>query len=214
MVRTKIEMYNIMNNSNKVLQTGWKTWDRYLGRYVGKKVNIMEIGVFEGEATKWFLTNILTDNESKMYAIDTFGGSPEYLNKVNFTNVEKKFHDNIKSTGREKQVVVMKMFSDKALMKLLMMKDSPRFDIIFIDASHEARDVIVDAVLAWKLLKEEGTMIFDDYGWKKIKQPYFRPKMAIDAFIDIMKPELRILAIKYQALIRKKKEENFTPVLI
>ena len=34
-----------------------------------------------------------------------------------------------------------------------------QFDIIFIDASQEANDVIMDVVLAWNLLKINGVLI-------------------------------------------------------
>ena len=195
--------------SNIKLNTGWKTWDKFLSIYVGKKINIMEIGVYKGGATQWFLKNIMTNTKSKIYAIDTFEGSPEYQNKINFKNIKTIFNENIKKTGKEKQVEIMEMYSDKALIKLLNKKNPPKFDIIFIDASHEARDVISDGILSWKLLNENGTIIFDDYRWNKIKQPYFRPKMAIDAFMNIMKPELKVLSIRYQVLLRKKLHKNY-----
>ena len=37
-----------------------------------------------------------------------------------------------------------------------------KYDIIYIDGSHEARDVLEDAVLAYRLLKIGGLLIFDD----------------------------------------------------
>lgn len=209
------------NRNVKNLKTGWKTWDKVLAPFVGKKVNIMEIGVYEGEASAWFLKNIMTNKDSKFYAVDTFGGSPEYMNEVNFGEVEKTFWKNVKATGREDQVVVMKMFSNEALVQLLgdMGKKANggkqiMFDIIFIDASHEARDVVSDAVMAWKLLKEGGVMIFDDYKWEKMIQPYFRPKLAIDSFVAIMKPELEVVASKYQMLVRKKMKADFEKPLV
>ena len=36
-------------------------------------------------------------------------------------------------------------------------------DLIYIDGSHLAKDVLSDAILSWKLLKPSGVMIFDDY---------------------------------------------------
>ena len=40
-----------------MLNTGWGQWDKFLYNFVGKKINIMEIGAYEGEATSWFLKN-------------------------------------------------------------------------------------------------------------------------------------------------------------
>lgn len=36
---------------NKLI-TGWKTWDKELSRFQHKKINILELGAFEGEATE------------------------------------------------------------------------------------------------------------------------------------------------------------------
>jgi predicted O-methyltransferase YrrM len=39
------------------------------------------------------------------------------------------------------------------------------FDIIYIDGNHEPEYVLEDAVLSFRKLKQDGIMIFDDYGW-------------------------------------------------
>jgi predicted O-methyltransferase YrrM len=193
-------------NKNK-LQTGWKHWDITLSKFVDKKVNIMEIGVYEGKATIWFLKNIMTNKKSNLIAIDTFGGSPEYNNKINFNEIEKKFYENIKKTGRDKQVLIMKMMSEEALIKLANI-NKMKFDIIFIDASHEAKDVLSDNVLSWKLLKDNGILINDDYKWDKLNKNYFRPKIAIDSFINCYYPEIKILYKGYQMILEKIPEKK------
>jgi hypothetical protein len=51
-----------------------------------------------------------------------------------------------------------------------------------------AKDVLVDAVLAWDLLKPGGYIIFDDYncyGPRSRLVPNFTPKIAVDAFVKI-----------------------------
>lgn len=186
------------------LNTGWKQWDKYLPEYIGKPINIMEIGVYEGIATSWFLKNIMTNSYSKLYAIDTFEGSPEYPNNVNFSKIERTFKKNIEKTGRASQVVIMKMFSIKALNKILYDDgNNIMFDIIYIDASHEAKDVISDAILSWNLLNIGGTMIFDDYRWNKLVEEHSRPKLAVDSFVRIMRPSIKTLYSGYQYIIKK-----------
>ena len=89
-----------------------------------------------------------------------------------------------------------------------------QFDIIFIDASHEANDVILDAVLSWRLLKVEGILIFDDYKWKKIVQKNYRPALAIDSFIEIYKPEIEVLNIGWQFILKKiEKDDSDLPIV-
>ncbi len=184
------------------MNTGWKTWDRILYKFKDKQINIIEIGVYEGIATSWFLTNLMSNKKSKIIAIDTFEGSPVYNKNIDFNIIEDTFYKNIKKTKRDKQVTVMKMLSHEALITLLK-SNKIMFDIIFIDASHEARDVISDGILAWKLLKNNGILIFDDYLWDKHNQDYFKPKLAIDSFLQIMKPELKLLYSGYQLLVTK-----------
>jgi len=56
---------------------------------------------------------------------------------------------------------------------------------------------------AGQILKPGGIIIFDDYGWDKLKQEHFKPKLAIDSFISIFKSELKVLFKKYQLGVEK-----------
>jgi predicted O-methyltransferase YrrM len=191
----------------KNLNTGWKKWDLYLNKFTkyNEPLHVLEIGAYEGDATLWFLKNLLTDPKSTYTAIDTWEGSPEYVN-VNFKKVEDVFDENIKKSGMSNKVTKIKDLSYTGLVKLLAQDVRPEYHVIFIDASHEARDVLADAVLSWPMLKKEGVMIFDDYKWEKLSPEYFRPRPAIDSFIKCMAPELEVLGMHYQAFVSKKSE--------
>ena len=71
------------------------------------------------------------------------------------------------------------------------------FDLIYIDGSHTAADVLIDAVLAFQLLRVGGVMIFDDYLWSMEPalsvDPLNMPKPAIDAFAAIFLRKTRVL---------------------
>lgn len=187
------------------LNIGWRQWDTYLKKFVDKEINCLEIGSYKGDATEKMLVHLLTNPKSRVYAVDTWAGSPEYPN-MDFSLIEKEFDERMKKTGKDNQLIKMKMLSSKALMKLI--QDKIMFDFIFIDASHEAKDVMLDAVLSWEILKEGGIIIFDDYQWDKLKEEYSRPKLAIDSFISIYKPELKVLFSKYQLGIEKIKRKK------
>lgn len=187
------------------LNIGWRQWDTFLKKFVDKEINCLEIGSYKGDATEKMLVHICTNKKSKVYAVDTWAGSPEYPN-MDFSLIEKEFDERMKKTGKDNQLIKMKMLSSKALMKLI--QDKIMFDFIFIDASHEAKDVMSDTVLSWELLKEGGIIIFDDYQWDKLKEDYSRPKLAIDSFISIYKPELKVLFSKYQLGIEKIKRKK------
>lgn len=197
---------------NNRLETEWLTWNKYLSEFKDKKLNILEIGSYEGVATNWFLTYLMNNKDSKIYCIDTWEGSPEYVN-TNFKKIEKTFNKMVKESGKKKQVIKMKMTSFEGLNKLISKKIND-FDIIYIDASHLAKDVISDMILAWSILKYEGIMILDDYEWEQLGYEINRPKIAINTFIDFYKRELDVLSIKYQVLLQKKHIKKVNHILL
>ena len=69
-------------------------------------------------------------------------------------------------------------------MNFFMENKKPYFNLIYIDACHDGRCVLSDAILSFKSLKVDGYIVFDDYGWKKTKHDYERPKIAVDAFLN------------------------------
>ena len=79
-------------------------------------------------------------------------------------------------------------------------------DIIYIDGSHDENDVLEDAVLSWRLLKEGGILIFDDYRWLRLypDQNIALPIVAIDAFYRSFESHLEVIHNSSQLLLRKK----------
>ena len=119
--------------------------------------------------------------------------------------IEKTFNEKIKSINKNNQLIKMKNNTENGLIQLY--NDKIEFDIIFIDASHLAKDVLSDAILSWKILKNGGVLIFDDYKWNKLEKNIDKPKIAIDSFLKIYSNEIKILAMKYQVLIQKDKKD-------
>ena len=75
------------------------------------------------------------------------------------------------------------------------------FDIIYIDGNHEPEYVLEDAVLSFRKLKNNGIMIFDDYGWGG---PDLTQK-GIDGFLSGYHKRITKLGEKQsQIFIRKK----------
>jgi predicted O-methyltransferase YrrM len=189
------------------LNTGWKNWDLHLSRFIThptRPIHILEIGSFEGMATAWFLNNLCNHNaRSSVTAVDTWQGSPEYVG-VNFRDIEKTFDRTILATGRQDQCIKLKGLSFDILAILLAGNPRPQYDIIYVDASHESRHVIADAVMSWAMLVPGGLMIFDDYKWNKLSPDYFTPKVAIDAFMHIMQPEGVPISVARQVFFQKK----------
>lgn len=184
------------------LKSGWKRWDLYLNKFTEYKrpIHILEIGSYKGDSALWFLDNLCNNSKSDLTCVDTWDGSPEYNDK-DFESVESAFDSRIKNNPRSKQLIKIKNNSYNALIQLNI--ENKLYDIVYIDASHESRDVIADAVLSWKIVRPKGVVIFDDYKWDLLEPDYFTPKPAIDAFLHVMKPELKVLNIARQVFIEK-----------
>lgn len=94
------------------------------------------------------------------------------------------------------------------LCQLIAEGKAESFDFIYVDGSHQACDVICDAVLSFKLLSEGGIIIFDDYLWRggaaDTGNPLKTPKLAIDAFVNLYFDRLQLLSFPlYQLYARK-----------
>ena len=116
--------------------------------------------------------------------------------------VEKRFDNNVKIAMNESSNSIkftkLKGNSDINLSKLLLDKKINYFDFIYVDGSHQAPDVIFDAVMSFKLLRKNGIIAFDDYLWFEKNLPHGKdlnrcPKPAIDAFTSIFYNKVTII---------------------
>lgn len=181
-------------------------WTDQLKHLCSYKLEVLEIGSFEGASTTWILDELFKNENSILTSVDTFEGSVEHKSSKEISSIlgsiEEKFDENINKTGKSDQLKKIKSKSYDALIEMNLRFDVA-FDLIYIDGSHVASDVISDAVLSWPLLKEGGILIFDDYKWDKYSDDYNNPRIAIDAFINCYKPELEIIRIGYQVIVKK-----------
>jgi predicted O-methyltransferase YrrM len=172
-------------------------WDQLLADFKGKpNIHALEVGSFEGRSALWFLENILTGPSASITCVDIWVGP-----------YEKTFDENVKAYGYPGKVIKIKSRSDEALRAL----KARSFDFIYIDGSHMAKDVLVDSVLAWDLLKPGGLVIFDDYNWYGPRSwlvSNYTPKIAINAFVQIFSPYLELVEKDYQLVVRKKTDPS------
>ncbi len=162
-------------------------WTRWLGPWTGQPLRALEVGSFEGRSAVWLLQNILTHPQSQLTCVDRWE-DPE---------VQRRFRSNIAEAGRRESVVESVGDSSVALRRV----PGP-FQLIYIDGSHEARDVLVDAALCWSQLQPGGILIFDDYGWNGAVE--FPPRRAIDLFLQLWMTQIEVLHKGYQVFIRRR----------
>lgn len=177
---------------------------------------ILEIGSFEGASTCYLIEKLAASKNIEIHCVDTWQGGVEHKQggnaEINMSEVEKRFLFNTKlAIDRAKHSVELtlhKANSDLALSRLLADGKQGYFDFVYVDGSHQAPDVLCDAVLGFRLLKENGVMVFDDYLWQESLpygvDPIRCPKMAIDAFTNIYCRKIKIMqAPLYQLFLRK-----------
>jgi hypothetical protein len=125
--------------------------------------------------------------------------------------LERRFLNNLNLVSCKYPSVTVRVhkgLSEDKLAHLLCEGKKGYFDFVYVDGSHQAPDVLTDAVLAFKLTKTGGLMIFDDYLWAENLtggvDPIRSPKIAVDAFTNIFCRKIRIIqAPLYQIFLQK-----------
>jgi predicted O-methyltransferase YrrM len=166
-------------------------WQKVLKNYVGlKEVQYLEVGTWEGRSLFWMMDHVLTGPQSAATVIDPF-----------FDQNWLTFNENLMKSGQQNRIQVYRDYSGLVLPRL----KKSFYDIIYIDGAHDMKNVMIDSLHSWSLLKPEGVIIFDDYLWNENKYPQrLRPQMAIEAFVLMFKDELKILSHQYQLIIQKR----------
>jgi predicted O-methyltransferase YrrM len=167
---------------------------------------VLEIGSFEGASTCYLLEQLAATAPLEVHCIDTWLGSVEYTDQsfddtsnIDMSSVEERFRENtqfaLQRTHPQSSLIVHKGRSCDMLAKLIAEKQV--FDFVYIDGSHQAPDVLCDAVMAFQILKVGGIIGFDDYLWFERagngKDVLRSPKIAIDAFTNIYAGKLDFL---------------------
>ncbi|MBD2087968.1 tetratricopeptide repeat protein [Coleofasciculus sp. FACHB-542] len=164
-------------------------------------LNILEIGSWEGRSTCWFLENILIDSSSQITCIDTFAGSLEHqrYDCDYLSSIEERFDFNINRTGAAEKVRKI-VGKSQQILRLLPLGF---YDLVYIDGSHLASDVLEDAVLTWALVKVGGTIIFDDYDFIFAENSFQNTKVGIDAFVSVFSDKIKFIHKSHQILLKK-----------
>jgi hypothetical protein len=176
-------------------------WEVALARYRGRpNVSYLEIGLFEGRSALWMLDNILTDPTATLTGIDPFS-DPHYVSGKAVRTYKDIFYSNLAISGLAQKARIIEGFSQIELRKLPL----GSFDIIYIDGSHSSSDVLEDGILCWRLLKDDGLMIFDDY------QLHPGLKRAVDMFYANFAEEFSPMHVGWQVILKKKPRDRSVP---
>ena len=179
-------------------------WEQLVPSLPGRK-RFLELGAFEGRSTAWIVENMLED-DGTLISVDTWEGAEEHVKMgLAMPDAEDNYDHNLNLLGEQhprRAVLKFKMTSYEAITRIA---GGPQFDFVYVDASHTAPDVLTDACVAWPMLKDKGVMVFDDYLWGEQRDVLHRPKLAVDAFVNIFAEQLKPVHMGYQYIVRKEK---------
>jgi len=161
---------------------------------------VIEIGVFEGETT-FNLTSLLRGSGAyRHYAIDPFSAS-ENLTDTTVASARDVF------TSFLPEFPEVEHIDKPSLDGLIELRQRGVVaDLIYVDGSHFAKDVLLDAALGFELLRVGGVMVFDDaVSWRYGESIHDSPKQAVDAFIACNWNRLKVLETPggYQVAIQR-----------
>ena len=173
-------------------------FERNLTRLKGKpNLRFLQIGAYTGDASAWLLENILTDPTSILVDVDTWEGSGELEHKsISFSKVYEFYKQRMEPYANVRSV---RNNSDN-----FFQNNKTDWDFIYVDGDHTSGQVARDAEAAWLLLKSQGIIAFDDYGWGKDMPEHLTPKPAIDTFLAKYAGEYDLLTQEYQVWVQKK----------
>lgn len=181
---------------NKTFQEYWFSWNAYYWLKHLNKINgnALEIGSFEGMSAYFIMNNLNLDH---LDCVDPWTGNEEFINE-NLKNefAEINFDQNLNE--HKEKYTKHKIHSDK-----FFSKNKKKFNLIFIDGSHEYSHVFNDLSNSFNVCNVGGYIILDDifFNWyKKIEK---NPIFAISEFIGKNK-NFKFVELNYRQLIIKK----------
>lgn len=170
-------------------------WENLLGAYKGRpNLDFLELGTAHGRAAVYLLESILTGENCTLDTVDI--ESDRYEDGEHISTYE-----NLKPYIESNRC---NFYIETTVDFFLHNKSKKKYDLVYIDASHEKEDVLFDGINAFWLLKDNGVIIFDDYGWGECGQ-------GIDAFLKIFHRKINIIATGWQVVIQKKESPDHRP---
>jgi predicted O-methyltransferase YrrM len=173
-------------------------WEQILSQW--KPARVVEVGSYEGRSATYLIDRAAQQRPVELWCIDTWDGGIVH-DPASMGAVELRFDHNMRlaQAGAKYPATVHKMRcrSDDGLAGLLTDGHRESMDLIYIDGSHEAPDVLSDACLAFPLLRVGGVMIFDDYTWfqgsRTDRDPLKMPKPGVDAFLNLFTRKMSLI---------------------
>lgn len=144
------------------------TWCKWLRPLVGRcNVRALEIGCCAGQSSEWFCREILTGPGASLDCIDAW---------LRYPTAEAEFD------ARTVGFPIAKHKGTSTMVLAELLAAGARYDLIYVDGSHHAEQLLYDLSVSWAMLRRGGILIADDYRHtsRRLRLP---PRVAIDAWL-------------------------------
>jgi predicted O-methyltransferase YrrM len=160
-----------------------------------RPIRALEIGSFEGLSSCFLLRQL---PNARLTCVDTWAGSDEHAGLELIAATEAAFDRHVAPW-----IDRVTKYKGMSFNYLVGLSSQDKFDFIYVDGSHHADDVMVDALRAFEHLNVGGVMVFDDYLWKYYQRNAENPAMAINGFLRLAAGRCRLISVYYQLAIVK-----------
>ncbi|HXG76082.1 MAG TPA: class I SAM-dependent methyltransferase [Gaiellaceae bacterium] len=176
-----------------------ESWEPLFQELAGAPCRLLEIGSYEGLSATYFLWRL---PHATVTCVDTFGGSLEHAGEANYpAALEDAFEANVALVDASR---IEKRVGESRRVLADLHDEGRLFDLVYVDGSHLALDVLVDAALSWRLLRVGGFLVFDDYVWAELgDDALLRPGPAVDAFLALVAGRHEVVIRTRQLGLRK-----------
>ena len=184
------------NFSQKWFLNNFEIFTFFLPKDKSLKFDYLEVGCYEGLSSFYVLSEYKSVNAFFLDIWDMPNPNSKTLSH-NFGLIEKTFDHNLSGFDFKK------MKNDSVISMRKLLKENVHFDFIYIDGSHNGEDILSDAIEAFKILKVNGLMFFDDFlqhDDNRILQSY----VGIDKFLSLYSDYLKIEYFQNNLVVRKK----------
>lgn len=142
---------------------------------------IIEVGSWLGCSTRFFASSV--DAGVKVYAVDTWGGSPEeavHMQDPRLPYLYQLFLSNVKHAGLTETIVPVRMTSLEAAKAL-----NVKADLIYLDAAHDTANVYADIHAWYPHLNEGGILCGDDWLWPTVREAVVQAAQELNKSIYV-----------------------------
>jgi predicted O-methyltransferase YrrM len=182
--------------SNKWFLNNFDIFSFFLPQDKNSKFVYLEVGCFEGLSSFFVLSEYKAVDATLLDIWDMPNPNSKTLSH-NFNSIENAFDDNLSRFN------FTKIKDDSVVAMRKLFKQNKSFDFIYIDGSHNGEDILSDAIEAFKILKKEGLIFFDDF-LQHDKNRALQSYEGIEKFLTLYSNYLKIEYFQNNLVVRKK----------